>query len=160
MGPIGMSEMMAIFVVALLLFGPKKLPELARMLAKGLSEFRRAKSELKSTFDTHMRELERETQADTKSVSSATTYTPAKYSYPYEDYERYQAEAQNGGVPAELNPLNLHAATTSTDVKAEEFREAKVSVPVEGTVPRMASTQPSSLGSTAAPLTPQEEHQA
>ena len=154
-----MSEMMAIFVVALLLFGPKKLPELARMLAKGLSEFRRAKSELKSTFDTHMRELERETQVDTKSVSGPTTYTPAKYSYPYEDYERYQAEAQDGGVPAELNPLNLHA-TTSTDVKAEEVRETKVSVPVEGTVPRMASTQPSSLASTAAPLAPQEEHQA
>ena len=159
MGPIGMSEMMAIFVVALLLFGPKKLPELARMLAKGLSEFRRAKSELKSTFDTHMRELERETQVDTKSVSGPTTYTPAKYSYPYEDYERYQAEAQDGGVPAELNPLNLHA-TTSTDVKAEEVHEAKVSVPVEGTVPRMAGTQPSSLASTATPLAPQEEHQA
>ena len=51
MGPIGLPEMMALFVIALLLFGPKKLPELGRTLGKGLSEFRRAKNELKATLE-------------------------------------------------------------------------------------------------------------
>ena len=51
MGPIGMQEMIALFVVALLLFGPKKLPELGRTLGKALTEFRRAKNELKTTFE-------------------------------------------------------------------------------------------------------------
>jgi sec-independent protein translocase protein TatA len=42
MGPVGFPEMLAIFVIALLLFGPKKLPELGRTLGKAISEFRRA----------------------------------------------------------------------------------------------------------------------
>lgn len=156
-----MSEMVAIFVVALLLFGPKKLPELARMLAKGLSEFRRAKNELKNTFDTHMRELERETQAETKSLPQTTTYTPGKYSYPYEDYERYQTEAQDTGMGAEPTPMYGQSPTTPTDVKAEEARDAKLSAPVEGTVPRAPSTQQSSVAPhPVTSLAPEEEHQA
>ena len=45
---IGMPELILIFVVALLIFGPNKLPELARSLGKGLAEFRRASSDLRS----------------------------------------------------------------------------------------------------------------
>ena len=60
MGPIGVQEMIAIFLVALVLFGPKKLPELGRTIAKAITEFRRASNELKSTFDREMKALERE----------------------------------------------------------------------------------------------------
>lgn len=45
---IGMPELILILVVALLIFGPTKLPELARSLGKGLAEFRRASSDLRS----------------------------------------------------------------------------------------------------------------
>lgn len=45
------QEMLLVLVVALLVFGPKKLPELARMLGRGLAEFRRAVNEVKSTMD-------------------------------------------------------------------------------------------------------------
>src|SRR5579875_2332541 len=91
MGPIGAQEMIAIFVLALLLFGPKKLPELGKMLGKGLSEFRRAKSELKSTFESHLNELERETKAAEQSKIAASTpsYSSAQYPYPYEDAHSY-----------------------------------------------------------------------
>ena len=44
MGPIGYPEMMFIFILALLLFGPKKLPELGKTLGKALTEFNRAKT--------------------------------------------------------------------------------------------------------------------
>ncbi len=45
---IGMPELILILVVALLIFGPTKLPELARSLGRGLAEFRRASSDLRS----------------------------------------------------------------------------------------------------------------
>jgi TatA/E family protein of Tat protein translocase len=48
---IGGWEMLLIAVVALLVFGPKRLPELARQMGKGLSEFRRASSDLRRSFD-------------------------------------------------------------------------------------------------------------
>ena len=50
-GTLGMQEIVFIFILALLLFGPKKLPELGRTFGKALTEFRRAQNELKSTFD-------------------------------------------------------------------------------------------------------------
>ncbi len=55
MGNIGFPEMIVIFVVALLIFGPKRLPELGKSLGKGISEFRRASSDLKNTIE---REIE------------------------------------------------------------------------------------------------------
>jgi sec-independent protein translocase protein TatB len=48
--------------VALMVFGPEKLPELARNLGKIMGEFRRATGELRSTFEGHMRDLEREAE--------------------------------------------------------------------------------------------------
>ena len=54
MGPIGVQEMVAIFLVALVLFGPKKLPELGRTIAKAITEFRRASNDLKATFEREM----------------------------------------------------------------------------------------------------------
>jgi len=47
---IGIQELAIIFVVALLIFGPKRLPEFARSLGKGLAEFRRASSDLRQSF--------------------------------------------------------------------------------------------------------------
>jgi sec-independent protein translocase protein TatA len=63
MGPIGMQEMVAIFLVALVLFGPKKLPELGRTIAKAITEFRRASNDLKATFEREMQSLERESES-------------------------------------------------------------------------------------------------
>jgi TatA/E family protein of Tat protein translocase len=63
MGPVGWQEMVIIFVVALVLFGPKKLPELGRTIGKAITEFRRASNELKSTFEREMQTLERENES-------------------------------------------------------------------------------------------------
>jgi TatA/E family protein of Tat protein translocase len=54
-GSIGMPELMIIFVVALIIFGPRKLPELGRSLGKSLSEFKRASNELRSTLEDEIR---------------------------------------------------------------------------------------------------------
>lgn len=48
---LGMPELIFIFVLALLIFGPKKLPELGKSLGKGLAEFKRASNELRSSLE-------------------------------------------------------------------------------------------------------------
>jgi Tat protein translocase TatB subunit len=59
---IGMQELLVIFVIALLVLGPKRLPEIARALGKGVREFRKATSEIKESVDLegHLREIEEE----------------------------------------------------------------------------------------------------
>jgi len=54
MGPVGAQEMVIIFIVALVLFGPKKLPELGRTIGKALTQFRRASADLKASFEREM----------------------------------------------------------------------------------------------------------
>ena len=61
MGPIGFPELAIILVVALIVFGPRKLPELGRSLGKSLAEFKRASNELKNTLDEEIRLEERRT---------------------------------------------------------------------------------------------------
>ncbi|HXH28724.1 MAG TPA: twin-arginine translocase TatA/TatE family subunit [Candidatus Polarisedimenticolia bacterium] len=57
-GSIGGPELIVIFVVALLIFGPRKLPELGRAVGKGLAEFRRAASDLRETLDVEVARAE------------------------------------------------------------------------------------------------------
>jgi sec-independent protein translocase protein TatA len=51
LGSIGMSELLIIFVIALIVFGPRKLPELGRSLGKSLGEFKRASNDLRNTLE-------------------------------------------------------------------------------------------------------------
>ncbi len=104
MGSLGMQEMIGLFVIALVLFGPKKLPELGRTLGKALTEFRRAKNELKNTFEAHMNELEKETR-----IEPVKEFTSPSYSYPYDDYGRYEEPAPAVAAP---EPHQLEQAGT------------------------------------------------
>lgn len=144
MGPIGIPEMMAIAVLALLLFGPKKLPELGRMLAKGLTEFRRAKNELKVTFETHMRELEREVQLQEKpSLPAASSTSTSSYSYPEQDYGHYDPEYHANYEPSpapnhtvDSSQPSIASATAIQDAPAHQENLDSPSQPPVGSVPR------------------------
>jgi sec-independent protein translocase protein TatA len=153
MGPIGVQEMMLIFLVALVLFGPKKLPELGKLLGKGLTEYRRAKSELKSTFETHLRELEREANVDAALKTSVSPYsspTSIASTSTYDEYGQYEPSysapspyaAETASSEPALSPSSTASATATQD--AEAYRETPSSAvsPVAGTVPRRNGVQP------------------
>lgn len=76
---LGSTELLFILVIALIFFGPRKLPQLARSMGKGLSEFRKASDDFKRTWE---REVALETaQAEDNSLIEAqqqTTYEPAQ----------------------------------------------------------------------------------
>ena len=67
MGSIGVPELIMILVVALLVFGPRKLPELGKSLGKGLAEFRKASNELRFTIDEEIRNIEKKPLANNRS---------------------------------------------------------------------------------------------
>jgi sec-independent protein translocase protein TatA len=50
-GSIGAPELLIIFIIALLIFGPRKLPKLGKSLGKSLAEFKRASNDLKNTLE-------------------------------------------------------------------------------------------------------------
>ena len=58
-GSVGVPELIIIFTIALIIFGPRKLPELGKSLGRSLAEFKRASNELKSTLDEEIRTEER-----------------------------------------------------------------------------------------------------
>jgi sec-independent protein translocase protein TatA len=57
-GPFGLFELVFIFVLALLIFGPKKLPEIGKTIGKGMREFKKATNDLKSNWDEHLKDVE------------------------------------------------------------------------------------------------------
>ena len=85
-GSIGMPELILIFIVALLVFGPKKLPELGKSLGEGWRSSREASEDLKSTIEDEIEQGKHEAEAVKKqvaevgqrSMSSATPYGPAE----------------------------------------------------------------------------------
>src|SRR5690606_73219 len=78
-GSIGMPELIIIFVIALIIFGPRKLPELGKSLGRSINEFKRASNELRSTLEDEIRleeQRERE-QQQRAAASTSTSATPA-----------------------------------------------------------------------------------
>jgi TatA/E family protein of Tat protein translocase len=63
-GSIGGTELLVIMVIALLIFGPRKLPELGRSIGKGLSEFKRASNDLKRSLEEEIDLEERANRAN------------------------------------------------------------------------------------------------
>ena len=78
-GSIGMPELIIILVIALIIFGPRKLPELGRSLGRSIGEFKKASNELRSTLEEEIRvEEQRDRQTQTaSSTPPAATPPPA-----------------------------------------------------------------------------------
>ena len=153
MGPVGVQEMVIIFLVALVLFGPKKLPELGKTIGKAITEFRRAQSELKSTFDHHMKELEKESESIKEVTHSYTSeinnHIESHYDSPYHDSGAYGNESYESTAS--------YPTTVSEPAPQGAETPALHETVANGTVPRMPHTP---LGETAAPKSPEAEAHA
>jgi len=155
MGPIGWQEMVFIFLLALVLFGPKKLPELGRTLGKAITEFRRAQGELKATFDREMRNLERET--DLKEITGGYQYDNYHYNYDYSSGEAGSDPYGSYGEPYDsaATPHDSTATiTATTSASATQGAESSPVTPPEGAVAH--GTEPKSLPGPSQEVHPSE----
>ncbi len=98
---LSLPHLVVIFVVALMIFGPQKLPELARMLGKATAEFRKMTSDFRFALEDEVRELERQTRIREEEIASATRAAQAPVPAP--------SPAPEGAVPRE-EPVAAEAA--------------------------------------------------
>jgi TatA/E family protein of Tat protein translocase len=104
-GSLGLPELLMIFAVALIVFGPRRLPEIGKTLGKALNEFKKASEELKNTIEREVR-VEETKQALSPLINPAT-YTVSRA-------EPVVAPAGDGATPttsAEAAPEPAHEAT-------------------------------------------------
>jgi sec-independent protein translocase protein TatA len=102
MGPVGLPEMAVIFVIALVLFGPKRLAELGRILGTAISHFRRVRSEMKAAFDRELQNLELHTRS--QKIDSGHRYDNGNYDY----------SSSSSGVGAEVFASSKTESRNST----------------------------------------------
>lgn len=106
MGPLGIGEVIVLFILALLIFGPKKLPELGKTFGKGMAEFKRASNELKTTFRREMDNIEQETKEvkyvanDMRQDINRSYYDDSEDDY-YSDYDYAESSPTSKGSASE-----------------------------------------------------------
>jgi TatA/E family protein of Tat protein translocase len=145
--------MIVIFLLALVLFGPNKLPEIGRTIGKAITEFRKASSELKETFTTEYQNLERETeslkQAATQSISEATNdyqYGNNSYSYDYSSYESQTTEE------SQVDTTDSAASNPSSEsASAPQGAELTSAEPPEGVIAHGSVIEEPALAQAAEP---------
>ena len=112
---LGMPEMLLILVVALVVFGPRKLPELGKSLGQAMAQFRRASEDFKRTWEQEV-EIEKVRKSDTTSGGESNY----GHNESYDPYNLYSDESNNretGDKVAESNSAN--AASTEKKTETE-----------------------------------------
>jgi sec-independent protein translocase protein TatB len=135
--------MIVVFIVVLVVFGPQKLPELARGLGKLMAEFRKASTDFKSAFEEEMREMERQSmQAERKKAAEAAAASAVAV-------EASPAVATGSSAGTEESSLE---AKPETQAAAED----PVISPVAESIPRSSEEPPETKGEAATITSSQE----
>jgi Tat protein translocase TatB subunit len=82
---LGMQELIVIFVVALIVFGPKRLPELGRSIGKGLNELKRSMSGIKDQIDDEMKGVKEQVDEGIKDLKVDTLIDQSQFDFMNED---------------------------------------------------------------------------
>ena len=127
---LSISHLIIIFLVALIVFGPEKLPELARTLSKAMFEFNKATGGLKQTLQDEMRQLERE-------IEEQRTMPPAPpASHPLPAEPQGSPEAASPAEPGIDRPPGtakpVPGSTTESPSPAPAAEDSKASEPTPG----------------------------
>jgi TatA/E family protein of Tat protein translocase len=138
---LSIPHMIVVFVIVLVVFGPQKLPELARGLGKLMAEFRKASTDFKSAFEEEMRDLERQAREverrKAEAASAAAQSQPATLATP--------SGAETGAGSGEL----AAAGATEGSVPETGAGEGPVLAPVvEGNVARETEIEASNAAQT------------
>jgi sec-independent protein translocase protein TatB len=130
---LSIPHMIVVFIVVLVVFGPQKLPELARGLGKLMAEFRKASTDFKSAFEEEMRDMERQAlQAERKKAAEAAAASAAAEPSPplppagSADGETSSSEVPVGTPTAEdlvMSPV-VESVSRSSEGSAETKTEA------------------------------------
>jgi sec-independent protein translocase protein TatB len=115
---LSIPHLIVIFIVALVVFGPEKIPELARNLGKIMAEFRRVTGDLRGTFEGHLRDLEREADVRRAAAPAAAPAVPVAIEQP----EIASPTPEPGTVPSKAP--NAAAATVAPENVPSPEREA------------------------------------
>lgn len=107
---LGMSEVILILVVALIVFGPRKLPDLGKSLGQAMAQFRRASEDFKRTWEQEV-EIEKVRKSDVTS-SSTSDYNTAESNDPYNPYSSYSPDEHDSGTAELPEPNNTNPADT------------------------------------------------
>jgi Tat protein translocase TatB subunit len=126
-GTLGGPELFLIFVVALIVFGPRKLPEIGKSIGKMMAEFRRASNEFKSTIES---EVEAEKIRDSMRIESP----PAAPAYPVEP------STGTAGAPETAAPTETATTPETADAAPEGGVSPADAAPEGGVSPADAST--------------------
>ncbi len=137
--------MIVVFIVVLVVFGPQKLPELARGLGKLMAEFRKASTDFKTAFEEEMRDLERQALlAERKKAADAAAAEPIQ---PATIATPSGAETPSSEGPAEPRAIEapvISAAAESVPRSAEEAADikAEAATPTESEESRHDAQRP------------------
>jgi sec-independent protein translocase protein TatB len=138
-------HMIVVFIVVLVVFGPKKLPELARGLGKLMAEFRKASTDFRTAFEEEMRDLERQArEVERRKIAESSAPAAAQVQAQPATF------ATPSGVETDTPPGNPEMSL------GETVTEAPVITPVVESVARSAGSAPDSEAA-AAPATSPEE---
>jgi sec-independent protein translocase protein TatA len=158
---LGWQEMAAIFIVALVLFGPKKLPELGRTIGKAISEFRRATNELKATFDREMQQIDRENESIKQTASSYLNDVYGSNDSSYYDPDGYRYGSYDSTTASNPEQVSDPAITGAESTSPAEH--TVTTEPAEGIVARSAEPHteiPAAAHSSEPPAPAPVEHKA
>jgi sec-independent protein translocase protein TatA len=109
-----MPEMVIIFLVALMLFGPKELPKIGKTVAKTLNDFKRASNELKDTWQRELSDLERETQDIRSEITKETDQISQNTSSYGESYYNQDSSYDYGAYGYPETPTDSSASSTES----------------------------------------------
>ena len=147
MGPLGVPELIFVFVLALLIFGPKKLPQLGKTFGKSIAEFRRASNDLRSTFQREMDAIDRENQEvkdvaqEVKKDLDTSTYLEDNDDDSY-DYDDTPYSEKSSGSSSADSSKSSDNKTTQTAGASANGADTATSASHDGTPPEGETPPP------------------